>query len=123
MDGKEGFLILLNLAILGIVIAAAVYIFQIGNGNRSVKCTALDKFGDDPPVSYPMPYCTGLDLRPIMDCEHAHQCKYTEEGSQSYVSDPNGSRAPVTGRECVQTYNRDGYPSGCTESSWPCKVP
>ncbi len=47
MNGKEGFLILLNLAILGIVIAAAVYIFQIGNGNRSVKCTALDKFGDD----------------------------------------------------------------------------
>jgi len=46
MNGKEGFLILLNLAILGIVIAAAVYIFQIGNGNRSVKCTALDKFGD-----------------------------------------------------------------------------
>ena len=38
MEAKEGFLILLNLAILGTVIAAAVYIFQIGNGNRSVKC-------------------------------------------------------------------------------------
>ena len=45
MDAKEGFLILLNLAILGMVIAAAVYIFQIGNGNRSVKCTALEKIG------------------------------------------------------------------------------
>ncbi len=53
MDAKEGFLILLNLAILGTVIAAAVYIFQIGNGNRSIKCTALDKFGDT---------CTGMWL-------------------------------------------------------------
>jgi len=50
---------LLNLAILGMVIAAAVYIFQIGNGNRSVKCTALDKFGDT---------CTGLDVSPVGGC-------------------------------------------------------
>ncbi len=59
MDAKEGFIILLNLAILGMVIAAAVYIFQIGNGNRSVKCTALDKFGDT---------CTGLEVSAVGGC-------------------------------------------------------
>ncbi len=46
MEFKGGLMILINLAILGTVIAAAVYIFQIGNGDRSVKCTAVDKFGE-----------------------------------------------------------------------------
>ena len=37
-------LMLLSLAILGTVIAAAVYVFQIGNKDRSVKCGAVDTF-------------------------------------------------------------------------------
>jgi hypothetical protein len=37
-------LMLLSLAILGTVVAAAVYIFQIGNGNRSIKCKTVDSF-------------------------------------------------------------------------------
>jgi len=45
MEFKEGLMILINLAILATVIAAAVYIFQIGNGDRTVKCGAVDMFG------------------------------------------------------------------------------
>ena len=44
MELKDGILILINLAVLGTVIAAAVYIFQIGNKNRSVSCGAVDLF-------------------------------------------------------------------------------
>jgi hypothetical protein len=40
-------LMLLSLAILGTVVAAAVLIFQIGNGNRSIKCKTVDSFADD----------------------------------------------------------------------------
>ncbi len=46
MELKDGIIILINLAILATVIAAAVYIFQIGNGDRTVKCGAVDMFGD-----------------------------------------------------------------------------
>ena len=47
MELKDGIMILINLAILGTVIAAAVYIFQIGDKKRSVSCGAVDLFGDD----------------------------------------------------------------------------
>ncbi len=47
MEFKEGLMILINLAILGTVIAAAVYVFQIGNKDRSVKCGAVDKFAQE----------------------------------------------------------------------------
>ena len=46
MELKDGIMILLNLAILGTVIAAAIYIFQIGDKKRSVSCGAVDLFGD-----------------------------------------------------------------------------
>ncbi len=46
MEFKDGLMILINLAILGTVIAAAVYIFQIGDKKKSVKCGAVDAFGN-----------------------------------------------------------------------------
>ena len=47
MELKDTIMILINLAILGTVIAAAVYIFQIGDKKRSVSCGAVDLFGGD----------------------------------------------------------------------------
>jgi hypothetical protein len=34
----------INLVILGVIIAAAIYIFQIGNGTRSIKCSGVENF-------------------------------------------------------------------------------
>ena len=44
MEFKYGLMILLNLIILSTMIAAAVYIFQIGNKDRSLKCGSVDLF-------------------------------------------------------------------------------
>lgn len=70
MEFKDGIIILINLAILGTVIAAAVYIFQIGNKDRSVKCGAVDMFqqgiadacptADSPDSQKPWTPCSGV---------------------------------------------------------------
>lgn len=46
MEFKYGLIILLNLIILSTMIAAAVYIFQIGNKDRSLKCSSVDLFNN-----------------------------------------------------------------------------
>jgi hypothetical protein len=100
MELKDGIIILINLAILGTVIAAAVYVFQIGNKDRSVSCGAIDmfrnkeKFGSSQP---PAPRSTRRTSRPA----------------------PRISRR--TSRPAPRTSRRTSRPApGSTRSNDPC---
>ncbi len=76
MEFKDGIIILINLAILGTVIAAAVYIFQIGDKKRSVKCGAVDMFQQGIPGACPTADSPDSQ-KPLTPCSSA---KYDPSG-------------------------------------------
>jgi len=114
MEFKEGLMILINLAILGTVIAAAVYVFQIGNKDRSVKCGAVDKFAGDNTLCNTDYGAADFPKVPCTDVT------YSDSGWGGYTCNNAGSDINPTGCTCTNNPWGDGrkVPASGWLSDW-----